>query len=187
MPIFGGGLANWIDGEVITGAKLNALITALKTFLNTTKQDSSNLQAGGVSMGNLATPRVVFPLRFTVVQPGQNLPAGGVIGAPGVLITRYQAYLEDLGEVKLPYACRVFKVECYSYANPVDGAVQMFLAGVAQAPTILVNSDVLQEANVAIDVAAGQIISVRMAGLVSFAALPLTYTIWCRADLQSAP
>lgn len=190
MANFGDDLTLWAPGDVLTVAHLNELILKLKTFLNPPNptMGGDNVAAASLQLSKLATPRCVFPIRFRITQPGQNLPAGGAIGGAAWLIGQYQGYTEDLARAVAPYPLRIFRVESYVASGAVSGSSQLFVNGVAQAATTLLNSHgAPASADVAIDVPDGQAITVRMTALADFAHLPVDYTVWCRAYLQAAP
>ena len=46
---------SFTPGTLIQSAQVNANFTAIQTLLNTTKLDSSNIQAGGLTIDRLAT------------------------------------------------------------------------------------------------------------------------------------
>lgn len=48
----------YADGTILTQAQLNAAFTSIETFINTTKINQDNIQAGGISTANLANNAV---------------------------------------------------------------------------------------------------------------------------------
>jgi hypothetical protein len=60
----------FLPGATITTAGLNACANDMATLLNVTKLNSSNIQAGGISLGNLAKPYQIYSVLLQAAEGG---------------------------------------------------------------------------------------------------------------------
>lgn len=71
----------YLDGNVLNESDLDGMKTSTETFLNTTKIDSDNIQAGGVNKDRLATA-----VQNALLPAGVQLPYGGTSAPAGFLL-----------------------------------------------------------------------------------------------------
>jgi len=178
----------WINGEALVYTSLNLLGSALETFLNVTKLNSTNIQAGGVSLANLATPYHVY----TVTLHGGE---GGT--GTGRALADFQGYSEVLDAITLlgdGVIVGMSVVGCTDACDPsqtvqlwikqsgsveaaiADSEVACVAAGVGTAP----QTATLNQAYVS-----GDILRLKMSGATSLAQLPVRVTVTLREALRS--
>lgn len=77
------------DNNLLTEAMLDALKTSIEAFLNTTKIDSTNIQAGGVSIANLVTAaqQRLIPVG-TIIDYGGTAAPSGYLACDGTAVSR---------------------------------------------------------------------------------------------------
>ena len=168
----------WVTGEPILAIGLNAIGSDVETFVNTTKLDSSNVQAGGLSNDRLANSTYIFTKELVCADEG------------GRTIVNFQLYATQLDVVKIPVDCTLIGIHAVNSANVVatNQFVQVDEVGVGSfTPLACVSSTSSAAPTTRVEnhpLSAGDLLGARMTGTTALTELPCRVTLYFRAELS---
>ena len=177
----------WINGETITHTALNLLGSAVETFLNVTKLNSTNIQAGGISLSNLAKPNSVHAVTLTCAEGGTGTARA---------LADFQGYTEILDQIALNGTGTIIGMSVSGATQMCDAAqkVQLYLKLPGGAETAIASSELAciaagsttpASATLNQVYTAGNILRVKMTGAASLANVPVIVTVWLKENHRS--